>query len=127
LCGAPGGALLSRFCCSRVTSSALPLPAVATGAKTSTKATAKIATPWGPAAVVEEVKVGQQAGEKEFASIFQLLVTKQGEQLVRIAYTTDGIVRRGPVTLRARDVNRLQAALRKKPALGEALGLGGDA
>ena len=94
---------------------------------TTTKATtAKTATPWGAAAVVEEVKVAQHAGDRQFASIFQLLITKRGEQLVRIAYTTDGIVRRGPVTLRARDIERLLAGLRKKPR-PRTLGLGGDA
>jgi len=98
---------------------------MATKAATSKATTA---TPWGPAAVVEEVKVAQKAGDKRFASVFQLLETRCGEQLVRIAYTTDGIVRRGPVTLRARDIERLRVAIGKHPTLGDALGLrGGEA
>ena len=43
------------------------------------------------------------------------------------AYTTDGIARRGPVTFRVRDVERLRAALREHPGLADALGFGGDA
>jgi hypothetical protein len=83
----------------------------------------KAETPWGPAAVLEEAKVAQQAGEKRFTTLFQLLESESGERLVRIAYTTDGAVRRGPVTLRARDVGRLHAALVSRPQLAAALGL----
>jgi hypothetical protein len=82
------------------------------------------ATPWGAAAVVEEVTVAQRAGERRFSVIVQLLETKErGERLIRFAYTTDGAARRGPVTMRARDVERLRAALQHAPALGEALGI----
>ena len=84
----------------------------------------KTTTPWGPARVVEEVRVAQRAGDKRFASVFQLLEGGDGEPLVRVAYTTDGVGRRGPVTLRAVDVERLRVALRKRPALAEALDLG---
>jgi hypothetical protein len=84
---------------------------------------AKTATPWGPAELVEELTLRQQAGEKRFASIVQLLETASGERLVRFAYSTDGTARRGPVTLRHRDVERLREALDKKPGLKEALGL----
>jgi hypothetical protein len=83
---------------------------------------AKTATPWGPAELVEELTVRQQAGDKRFASIVQLLETGSGERLVRFAYSTDGTARRGPVTLRARDVERLREALAKRPGLKEALG-----
>jgi hypothetical protein len=86
-------------------------------------ATPKTATPWGPAQLVEELTVRQQAGERRFASIVQLLETANGERLVRFAYTTDGTVRRGPVTLRQRDVERMRALLAKRPELAEALGL----
>lgn len=86
------------------------------------------ATPWGPAAVVEEVAVPQRAGEKRFSVVVQLLETKTGERLIRFAYTTSGSARRGPVTMRARDLERLRAALERAPVLGEALQLwGGDA
>src|SRR5882672_6116322 len=72
-------------------------------------ATTKTATPWGPAELVEELTVRQQAGERRFASIVQLLETAKGERLVRFAYSTDGTARRGPVTLRQRDVERMLA------------------
>ena len=81
-------------------------------------------TPWGPAAILEEAKVPQQVGGKRFSSVVQLLETTSGEALVRIAYTTDGIARRGPVTLRPRDVERLRASLGSGSALAEALGWG---
>ena len=42
---------------------------------------------------------------------------------MRFAYTTGGTARRGPVTLRARDIERLREALAQRPALAEALGL----
>jgi hypothetical protein len=84
---------------------------------------AKAATPWGPAELVEELTLAQRAGEKRFSSVVQLLETPGGERLVRFAYTTGGSARRGPVTLRARDVERLRAGLAERPALAEALGL----
>ena len=83
----------------------------------------KTATPWGPADLVEELTLRQQAGERRFASIVQLLETASGERLVRFAYSTGGTARRGPVTLRQRDIARLRAALAQHPALAEALGL----
>jgi hypothetical protein len=88
-------------------------------------ATRKRETPWGQATLVEEVRVAQQAGSKRFATVVQLLESDAGERLVRIAYTTDGVSRRGPVTLRARDLERLRTAVSARPALAEALGLGG--
>jgi hypothetical protein len=84
---------------------------------------AKTATPWGPAQLVEELTVKQQAGDKRFASIVQLLEMGSGERLVRFAYSTDGTARRGPVTMRLRDLDRLRNGLAKKPELKEALGL----
>ena len=51
------------------------------------------------------------------------LETEKGERLVRVAYSTDGKARRGPVTLRARDVAKLRTALAQHPALAETLGL----
>jgi hypothetical protein len=84
---------------------------------------AKAATPWGPAELLEEVKLAQRAGEKRFSSVVQLLEADGGERLVRFAYTTDGSARRGPVTLRLRDLERLRAGLAERPALAEALGL----
>lgn len=80
------------------------------------------ATPWGPAYAVEQLTLPQRAGDKRFASVLQLLETDKGERLVRFAYTTGGTARRGPVTLRARDLERLRAALAEHPGLAEALG-----
>ncbi|MDX6398691.1 MAG: hypothetical protein QOJ43_2099 [Gaiellaceae bacterium] len=83
----------------------------------------KATTPWGTATLVEELRLPQQAGDKRFASLVQLLETSGGERLVRFAYATDGVARRGPVTLRVRDLERLGAALAKHPGLEEALRL----
>jgi hypothetical protein len=88
--------------------------------------TKKIATPWGDAQPVEQLTLQQRAGDKRFASVVQLLETDKGERLVRFAYTTNGTARRGPVTLKLRDLERLRAALAEHPALAEAL-LGGGA
>ena len=90
---------------------------------TAKEATATASTPWGPASLLEELKLPQQAGEKRFSSLVQLLETKKGERLVRFAYATDGTARRGPVTLRARDLERLRALLEKHPRLKETLRL----
>jgi hypothetical protein len=81
------------------------------------------ATPWGTATLIEEVAVPQRAGEKRFSVVVQLLETRGGERLIRYAYTTSGSARRGPVTMRARDLERLRAALERAPVLREALGL----
>jgi hypothetical protein len=82
---------------------------------------AKTATPFGPAIVLERVSLLQRAGEKRFSPVVELLETDRGERLVRVAYSTGGAVRRGPVTLRGRDVARLRQALAKAPALAEVL------
>ena len=86
----------------------------------------KVTTPWGGAEVVEELTLRQQAGDRRFASLVQLLENQKGERLVRFAYSTDGVARRGPVTLRARDVLALRAALVEHPALAEILPLEGS-
>jgi hypothetical protein len=98
-----------------------------------TKNTASVSTPWGPATPLEHVRLHQQAGDKRFSSLIELLETDRGERLLRFAYTTDGVVRRGPVTLRVRDLVRLRKELAKRPALAGALrdgfevGAAGDA
>jgi hypothetical protein len=86
----------------------------------------KTATPWGAASLVDELTLPQRAGEKRFASIVQLLEAPRGERLVRFAYSTGGTARRGPVTLRLRDLERLRAALADHPDLAEVLRLGVD-
>jgi hypothetical protein len=88
-------------------------------------ASTKAATPWGQATVVEEVKVTQRVGDRRFASLLQLLEDDRGRPLVRISYTTDGVTRRGPVTLRPKDVEGLRAALEPGSGLATALGWSG--
>jgi hypothetical protein len=92
-----------------------------------TKSGKTIQTPWGGATLVEQATVRQQAGDRRFSSAVELLETPRGERLVRFAYSTDGVVRRGPVTLRARDVERLLAEVARLPELAELLSLGGGA
>jgi hypothetical protein len=80
-----------------------------------------IQTPWGKVTRIEEVSVPQRAGEQRFSTVVQLLEDERGARLVRFAYTTDGVARRGPVTLRERDLERLRAALSRSPALHAAI------
>ena len=89
----------------------------------TTGAPPPVTTPWGTANLLDELRLPQQAGEKRFSSLVQLLETKQGERLVRFAYATGGTARRGPVTLRARDLERLRVLLTKHPGLQETLRL----
>jgi hypothetical protein len=79
------------------------------------------ATPWGTATLLEEASIHQRVGERRFSVVVQLLQAVDGERLVRFAYTTDGSARRGPVTMRARDLERLRAALERAPVLARAL------
>jgi hypothetical protein len=83
----------------------------------------RAATPWGPADLVEELTLKQRAGTKRFESRVQLLETAKGERLVRFSYAGAGGGVRGPVTLRAQDIERLKDALAQHPALAETLGL----
>lgn len=87
---------------------------------------ADITTAWGKATLVDEVRLRQRAGEKQFASLIQLLEDAKGNRLVRFAYTTDGVTRRGPVTLRGNDLERLRKALDEHEALAAALGFDRD-
>jgi hypothetical protein len=80
-----------------------------------------ITTPWGKATELEQVSIVQRSGERRFSTIVQLLETAEGERLVRFAYTTGGSARRGPVTLRVKDVERMQKLLDRTPNLREAL------
>jgi hypothetical protein len=95
---------------------------MATATKTAAR-TVTAATPWGSATLLEEAVVPQRVGDRRFAVVVQLLEASNGERLVRFAYTTDGSARRGPVTMRARDLERLRAALEGAPVLREVLGL----
>jgi hypothetical protein len=124
---------MARSGTARETARAGDAEAQTVGARRQTSAgraaPARAATPWGPAAVVEELQVPQRAGDRRFSSIVQLLEGPRGERLVRFAYSTGGVARRGPVTLRERDLERLRAAVGSCPQLARALGLvaGGDA
>jgi hypothetical protein len=83
-----------------------------------------VTTAFGRATVAEQVTLKQRANGKQFATLVQLLEDDKGDWLVRFAYSTDGTARRGPVTLRGADLERLRVALRKKPRLRAALGIG---
>jgi hypothetical protein len=103
-----------------------PIPPSLVSMTTTTTSRTKpqtAATPWGTATVVEEAALPQRVGDKRFSVVVQLLESPTGERLVRFAYTTDGAARRGPVTMRARDLERLRAALGRAPVLQEVLGL----
>jgi hypothetical protein len=91
------------------------------GSMATTARPKTIATPWGSANLVEQLTLQQRAGGKRFASLVQLLETDRGERLVRFAYTTSGTARRGPVTLKLSDLERLRVALAEHPGLAEAL------
>jgi hypothetical protein len=82
---------------------------------------ATVTTPWGKAKSIEEVSVPQRAGEKRFTTKVELLETGAGERLVRFSYATDGASRRGPVTLRERDLAKLRSVLERTPELRQAL------
>ena len=82
---------------------------------------ATVTTPWGKATTLEEVAVPQRAGDKRFTTRVELLETTSGERLVRFSYAKDGSVRRGPVTLRERDLAKLRAVLDRAPELQRSL------
>jgi len=84
-----------------------------------------VTTAFGKATVAEEVTLKQRANGKQFVTLVQLLEDEKGELLVRFAYATDGTARRGPVTLRRADLERLRAALKKTPKLAAVLDLAG--
>jgi hypothetical protein len=96
---------------------------MATATAKGSPRTQTAATPWGAAGLLEEATIPQRVGDKRFSVVVQLLEAPGGERLVRFAYTTDGAARRGPVTMRARDLERLRAALERAPVLKAALGL----
>ena len=83
-------------------------------------------TAWGKAKVVETIVIEQDNGERAFATHVELLADPEGETLVRFAYSTEGVGRRGPVTLRRGDIRKLRRALARSPGLREALGLASE-
>ena len=76
---------------------------------------AAITTPWGKASSLEEVRVRQRAGERQFTTRVELLESAAGERLVRFSYETDGTARRGPVTLRERGPRKAPCSARARP------------
>ena len=76
-----------------------------------------VTTPWGKAESIEAVTVPQRSGDRRFTTRVELLETDGGERLVRFSDATDGAGRRGPVTLRERDLAKLRVALERAPAL----------
>jgi hypothetical protein len=86
---------------------------------------ATVTTPWGRATTLEEVSVPQRAGERRFTTRVELLESADGDRLVRFSYATSGTARRGPVTLRERDLAKLRVALERSPDLRRALGEAG--
>ncbi len=80
-----------------------------------------VTTPWGKATALAEVVLPQKGTAKGFEPVVQLLETRDGERLVRFAYRTEGQVRRGPVTVRVRDLARARKALERAPELRRAL------
>lgn len=78
-----------------------------------------VTTPFGKAERHVTVKVPQRAGEHRYEIVAELLQTGRGEMLVRLAYSSEGRVRRGPITLRRADIQRLRAALDRHPQLKE--------
>lgn len=67
----------------------------------------------------------QRVGDKRFTTRVELLESQAGERLVRVSYATTGTARRGPVTLRERDVAKLRAALARTTELRRLLTEGG--
>jgi hypothetical protein len=82
-----------------------------------------VTTPWGKASLLEELEIEQAADGRVFSSVVQLLAAPDGERLIRFAYRTDGAARRGPVTLRGEDLERLREGLRERRELARTLGL----
>jgi hypothetical protein len=71
--------------------------------------------------LVDEIRLQQRVGDRRFSAHVQLLEDADGERFVRFAYATAGTARRGPVTLRARDIERLRRALSEARPLAEVL------
>jgi hypothetical protein len=82
---------------------------------------ATVTTPWGKATTLEEASVPQRAGDRRFATRVELLEAATGERLVRFSYATDGTARRGPVTLRERDLAKLRVAIARTKDLRRVL------
>ncbi len=80
-----------------------------------------VKTSWGVARVLAEAGVDQESPQRRFRSGVELLEHDDG-LLVRFAYSSNGVVRRGPVTLRALDLAALRVDVASSIELGRALG-----
>jgi hypothetical protein len=80
-------------------------------------------TPWGRAAVVEEVAVEHDTGERRYDAIVQLLETRDGVQLVRFGSRAEGAHRLACLTLRADELQALEEALIETERLASVLRL----
>jgi hypothetical protein len=80
-------------------------------------------TPWGRAAIVEEVAVDHDTGERRYDAIVQLLETRDGVQLVRFGSRANGAQRLNCLTLRADELQALEEALIETQRLASVLRL----
>jgi hypothetical protein len=80
-------------------------------------------TPWGRAAIVEEVAVEHDTGERRYDAIVQLLETRDGVQLVRFGSRAQGAHRLNCLTLRADELQALEEALIETERLASVLRL----
>jgi hypothetical protein len=80
-------------------------------------------TPWGRAAIVEEVAVEHDTGERRYDAIVQLLETRDGVQLVRFGSRAQGAHRLNCLTLRADELQALEEALIETQRLASVLRL----
>jgi hypothetical protein len=77
----------------------------------------RVQLPWGPATVEEETTIAASAKERELELGVARLSGADGEQMLRFFYRTEGRTARGPLTLRAGEIDALARELRKQPAL----------
>jgi hypothetical protein len=80
-------------------------------------------TPWGRAAIVEEVAVDHDTGGGRYDAIVQLLETRDGVQLVRFGSRAHGAHRLNCLTLRADELQGLEEALVETERLATVLRL----
>ena len=84
-------------------------------------------TPWGPSRLVERLELRQRAGDRRFASVVELLETERGERARPLRVHDRRRRPPRPVTLRARDLERLRAQLASGRSSPRVLGLRGGA
>jgi hypothetical protein len=80
-------------------------------------------TPWGRAALVEEVTVEHELDGRAHEGVVQLLELPEGEQLVRFGARAEGAPRLTCLTLRADDLHALEEKLLEAERLAQILRL----